>query len=69
MCLLVQADPPNARLAKMRLYAGPMGREDEGNLVRHARAAGLRQDTNHWEKSSSPPFVKGEILMKNKRRY
>jgi hypothetical protein len=45
-----------------------MGREDEGNLVKHARGAGLKQDTNHWEKSPQPPFVKGGILMKSKRR-
>jgi hypothetical protein len=59
MCLLVLADPQNARLAMMRLYAGPKGSEEEGNPVKRARAAGLKQDTDHCEKCPRPPLSKG----------
>jgi hypothetical protein len=58
MYLLVQEDPLSARLAAMRLYAGPKGSGEEGTPVRHARAAGLKRDIDHWE-NAPVPFVLG----------
>ena len=57
MCLLVQADPQNARLAVMLLYAELKISEDEGDLVGRARVAGLKQDTRHRGVNPPSPLI------------
>jgi hypothetical protein len=57
MCLLVQADLQNARLAMMLLYAELKISEDEGDLVRRASAGGLKQDTHRCGANPPSPLL------------
>jgi hypothetical protein len=59
MCLLERADPQNARLARVRLYAGLKVSADGGNVLEHARAAGLKQDARRCGGNPPNPFIKG----------